>query len=624
MKTDAKIPLNRRGAEPASKLKFRRARSLSVPILPAVSLTRLVPFLVLCLLSSVASAELKTWDGRHSIDKIDVTVVYFVPADRTPLPDWKDRVDYYCRRIERFHEREFQGQSVLKTIVQPEPFRSARATDQLRNGDANFIFFQTLREVDETLAFGRGERTAFPILLVLSDINWRPLDDFYRTRPGADGKPEFEGNYNSGRHFPGAESGGARATYLARRGVGWGLVSGDGWRVPYSGTDCVVYHEGVGHTVGLPHPEPGNKSVMSLGQYNGWISQSTLDDDQKTRLGWKAAEDSIDRRADLFSRFTALPEPLVPKPGEPVSLKLDWPEGASIKQLRVRIQTSLFGPWVEISANLPEASTGETATESAAPKSLSLGRFDRVTPVSYRVDAVLKDGRDVELWGYFQIRQDPSTFPVPLAADMDLAAKTDEKPAAVPVSVKDSIDLISLIDLEKDGVKGDWTRESNHLESPKEFGARIEIPYQPAEEYELVVIAEPLDEPNGLILGQRLADHRFLVLLGFDPEQNQPVSAIENIDGKNVGANATTVARPLFVKNRLSQVVCTVRKSSVTVSCDGRPVIDWKGKPEELGLSDYWKTPTEQALFLGAYDCRFRIHRATITALQGEGKKLRD
>ena len=205
-------------------------------------------------IAETARAELKTWDGKHAIDRIEVTVVYFVPRDRSPLPDWKERASYFCRRIERFQEREFQGQSVLKTLLQPEPFKSGRTTDQLRDGDANAIFFQTIREVDGALQFGKGERKAFPILLVLSDINWRPLDDFFRVKPTADGKLEFEGNYSNGRHFPGAASGGARATYLADRGIGWGLVSADGWRVPYSGTDCVVYHEGVGHTVGLPHP----------------------------------------------------------------------------------------------------------------------------------------------------------------------------------------------------------------------------------------------------------------------------------------------------------------------------------------------------------------------------------
>ncbi|MCX7423747.1 MAG: hypothetical protein NT013_30005, partial [Planctomycetia bacterium] len=219
-----------------------------------------VCLLVSLFLTETADAELKTWDGKHAIDRIEVTVVYFLPQGRTPLPDWKERASYYCRRIERFHDREFHGQSVMKTVLQPEPFISARTVEQLRDGDGDFIFFQTLREVDDVLQLAKKERKAYPILLVLSDINWRPLDDFFRVKPTADGKFVFEGNYSNGRHFPGATAGGARATYLADRGMGWGLVSADGWRVPYSGTDCVVYHEGVGHTIGLPHPQPGNGS----------------------------------------------------------------------------------------------------------------------------------------------------------------------------------------------------------------------------------------------------------------------------------------------------------------------------------------------------------------------------
>ena len=559
-----------------------------------------------------ASAELKTWDGKHSIDKIEVTVVYFVPRDRSPLPDWKDRVHYFCRRIEQFHQREFQGQSTLTTVQHPEPFRSARATRQLREGDGDFIFFQTLGEVDAALQFGQGEHKAFPILLVLSDINWRPLDDFYRTKPGDDGRFEFEGNYSNGRHFPGAKSGGARATYLSKRGVGWGLVSGDGWRVPYCGTDCVVYHEGVGHTIGLPHPEPGNNSVMSMGQYHGWISQSWLDDAQKKRLGWTVPEEKLDRKTDLFSAFTALPDPTIPKPNEPVSLKFNWPGDVKLKSLRVRTQTDLYGPWVETGQEVIVAPSG-------TPASVPLGRFDRATPVAYRVDAVLQDGRDVELWGYFQVREKPDLHPQPRSMEADITTKPTAK-RPVPA---DAVDLIAMVDVDKDQVSGTWTRDKSVLQSPKIFGARLELPYQPPEEYELVVIAEPLDEPNGLILGQRSGGRRCQVLLNYTPENSPALSAIENIDGKNVGGNPTTIQRAILVKNRASQIVCTVRKTSINVTCDGHELIAWQGDTTQLSLSDYWKTPSENALFLGAYDCRYRFHRVTLTPLSGEGKKLR-
>lgn len=561
------------------------------------------------------TAELKTWDGRHSISRITVTVVYFFPRDRQPLPDWHDRVSYFAKRIEQFHAREFQGQSTLKANVLNEPFTSARTTEQLRAGDANFIFFQTLKEVDQELQFGRDKDGAFPILLVLSEINWRPLDDFFRVSP-QEGQLKFEGQIIKGRHFPGARSGGSRATYLADRGVGWGLVSADGWRVPYCGTDCVIYHEGVGHPIGLPHPEPQNNTVMSLAQYRGWLSESSVDDSQKKRLGWKQPAEKSDRSTDLFSSFTAIPEPLTPKPDEPVALKLTWPQNADVSTVRVRVQTELMGPWVEV------ASPTVNSAIEAAPNKFALGAFDRPTPVSYRVDGSLENGETVELWGYFQVRESADTSLLPRIETADLSPEKHQNRS--PAGLTESIDLLPMIDVDKDAVSGKWVKADGFLESPKQFGARIEIPFEPPSEYELTVVATPLDEPNGLLLGQLMSGHRFLTLVNHNVRQDKPASALENVDGKNVSGNATAIMAELLKKDRPSQIIVTVRGGSVVVRCDGKTIIDWRGKPEQLSLGDYWKTPNSNALFLGAYDCRYRFSRVSIASLSGEGKPLRD
>ena len=240
----------------------------------------------------------------------------------------------------------------------------------------------------------------FPILLVLSEINWRELDDFHRTRE-VNGTPTFEGNISQqGRHFPGAESGGARAIYLSGEGFGMGLVSADGWRVPYSGSDCVVYHEGVGHPIGLPHPDPIDDSVMGTGQYRYWINQTWVTASQKKALGWLSdmKEDpgeppSGQPRKDLFSAFTAIPRPIVPAPDEPVSLGFTWPADAKLREIKIRVQTDLRGPWLSIPIQ----------AGVKPPASLPIGSFDRPTPVSYRVDVMLEDGQTAELWGYFQV-----------------------------------------------------------------------------------------------------------------------------------------------------------------------------------------------------------------------------
>ena len=570
-----------------------------------------------------------TWDDAYDTSHVEVTMVYFVPSDRVPLSDWRQRVDYYSKRIEQFHGREFQGQSKLTTVVRPEPFISGLSTSQLRVGDANQIFYRTLNEVDRRLKFApstqeaKQGRKAFPILLVLSEVNWRPLDDFFRVKSTNRGFV-FEGNYNGGQHFPGATSGGARALYNPSRGIGWGLVSADGWRVPYRGSDCVVYHEGCGHTVGLPHPEPGNGSVMSMGQYRGWISESWLDKEQKTRLGWTPEEVPLDTQLELFSTFRAIPSPLVPRPGQAVRLNLDFPSDAKVKSLRVHLQTSVTGPWVEV----PQRWQGAT------PEFARLGAFDRPTPVSYRVNATLMNGATEELWGYFQVRSDAKKppFPVPIGAiALDLLetqqAGGDAEQQRMP---KTEINLLAMANQnrfkEGDDKKnslwsiGDWAWSDGVLTSPKQFGARLQLPYSPPDEYRLTVVLEPLDDPNGLLLGNVVGGNQFASLFGYRTP-NGHASAVENIDGRNVG-NETTVRGAVFTRGQMSQLVVTVRKNGTSMMVDGRQLIKWQGKPNRLSLSDYWATPNKKAMFLGAYDCRYRFYRITLEPISGEGQLL--
>ncbi|QEL20883.1 hypothetical protein [Limnoglobus roseus] len=246
-------------------------------------------FLALTVILSVASNVLAgptTYDGQHEIGTINLTVAYFVPKDRTPLPDWKDRIEYYVRRVSAFHYRELDGRSKIKAAVRPKPLVAESVAADFRQGDQNRAFYKTMDDVKALLKWKPDGTAGFPILLVLSDINWRELDDFRRVRT-IDGRDVHEGNVSlNGRHFPGAESGGARAVYIAKGGYGMGLVSGDGWRVPYSGgSDCVVYHEGLGHTIGLPHPEPIDNTVMGTAQYQFWINEAKLNVKQKEKLG---------------------------------------------------------------------------------------------------------------------------------------------------------------------------------------------------------------------------------------------------------------------------------------------------------------------------------------------------
>jgi hypothetical protein len=305
------------------------------------------------------------------------------------------------KRIDAFQRRESGGRSRLMIHVHPEPLVVDQTAEAIRGTNPDQTFDHSLKAARSALKWPDPSK-GFPILLVLSDINWRELDDFHRTRE-VGGKPTFEGSIGEqGRHFPGAESGGARATYDAEEGLGMGLVSADGWRVPYSGSDCVVYHEGIGHPIGLPHPEPIDDSVMGTGQYRFWINQTWIAPAQKKALGWVEDDHEAARKSasgtptrDLFTAFTALPQPIVPAPNEPVRLRFTWPADARLRAIKIRVQTDILGPW----------HTVPSPAHVVPPDALAIGAFDRPTPVSYRVDAVLEDGQSVELWGYFQVEK---------------------------------------------------------------------------------------------------------------------------------------------------------------------------------------------------------------------------
>ncbi len=358
---------------------------------------------VLCLAGllaagTAASGSIHTCKGTNDLSRIAVTVVYFLPRDRPPVPDWRDRIDFAMRRVAAFHEREFSGLSVLDVRMPGEPLVSELTADKVREGDATAMFERMAAEA-RTRAGWPGHRDgAFPVLLMFSDQNHRELDDFTRTRI-EDGAAVHEGHIGpDGRHHPGAKSGGSRARMDRSSGGGIALVTADGWRVPYEGSDCVAYHEGLGHTLGLPHPEPANRSVMSTAQYHMPIHRSWIDADQKQKMGWAPPVPPPPSNT-LFGAFHASHEPATPLAGDPVRLDLSWPEGARVASIATAIQTDLFGPWHETAFRPPEGTP---------PAFVSLGAFSSATPVSWRVRVELADGRREELWGYFQVA-DPAS-----------------------------------------------------------------------------------------------------------------------------------------------------------------------------------------------------------------------
>ena len=286
------------------------------------------------------------------------------------LTDWRDRVDYYTRRIEKFHARESNGKSKLNIKVHPEPLVVQKSSDELRGNDANQAFFNSTNAARDALKWpGEGRRLPDrPRPERDQPAKVRRFTSTDRRRQAdARGEPLAE----DGRHFPARNRAGRGPITTPPKGHGVGLVNAHGWRVPYSGSDCVIYHEGVGHAIGLPHPEPGDDSVMCFAQYHFWINETwVIPSRRRPSAGATAPRRPL---PDHSAATTSSPRSRPCKPPSSRSGSAGGPgirlaENGEARTIKVRIQTDLREDW----RTIPNDLKGEL------PATLSIGAFDKV------------------------------------------------------------------------------------------------------------------------------------------------------------------------------------------------------------------------------------------------------
>lgn len=351
--------------------------------------------------ASESLSGIHVFGATDSIKKIDVQVVYYVPCDVEPLPDWRERVNYHLRRVEKFHDRELCGQSELIYTVYPSPFIASATRSGFPQDDVNRFFWYIINEVwnSEKIFF---KEDMFPILLVLSDANFSPsYDDWTRACngevcvfPGPHSKCAGHVKDN-GEDRPGTRCGGARSVFWPEKHMGFGLVTADGWRVPIKGTDCVVYHEGIGHAIGLPHPEPIDNSIMGLAQYVDSINKTWMNKDQKEILGWRKTPVE---RSDLFSTFEVCHWPTSPSSTDTVRIQVKFPTQFEARSIVAEYQTGLRNRFESLEGALRFGVDGQTSAVWSVPP-VPVGES-----IGYRVRIETTAGETEEIWNYYKVR----------------------------------------------------------------------------------------------------------------------------------------------------------------------------------------------------------------------------
>jgi len=193
-------------------------------------------------------------------------------------------------------------------------------------------------------------------------------------------------------------------------------------------------------------------------------------------------------------------------------------------------------------------------------------------------------------------------------------------------------DLIALMDLDTDCVKGKWTKDDSGLHTTTSSFGRTQIPYQPGREYDVKLVCQRSGNVDMIALGLMKGNVQFVI--GIDGSTRYVSSGIDRVDGKPFSENEFTVKKTTLDNSKASTIIVNVRDTVLTVTVDGTTLFEWKdkdkagketGKPlayERLSLSPDWNVPLGKSLFLGAFS-DYTVTTLELTNQTGRGSYLR-
>lgn len=200
----------------------------------------------------------------------------------------------------------------------------------------------------------------------------------------------------------------------------------------------------------------------------------------------------------------------------------------------------------------------------------------------------------------------------PLASNWKPAATTTAPADTSKVAKSASgnpVDVLALVQLERDVPEkgGKWKKLTTGILSDKSAQARVEIPYWPAEEYDL-----------RLEFCREVGDGPVVILLvgmnrsfGLSLDAKGHVARFEAINHKLKKDNPTAV--PCTLGNgKVYRLLIQVRKDRVTSTLDDKPLCSYQGDAEALSRASGWKLSHGQSIGLGSQHSVVRFSKVDI------------
>ena len=186
------------------------------------------------------------------------------------------------------------------------------------------------------------------------------------------------------------------------------------------------------------------------------------------------------------------------------------------------------------------------------------------------------------------------------------------------------IDLLALVDTKTHVVHGEWKRDGGTVVGASDNRqARLQLPYEPGEEYDFEATFRRVKGADGFCLGLVAGGRQVLAVVDGWPNENG-WTGFDTVDGRNAANNSTRVNGLRLSPNRDNTVTCRVRAGQIDLVVNGKPATSFKGEFSRLGLWQDYRVSNEKVLFLffgpGA---SFQVSRVVVTPVRGKGTVIK-
>ncbi|MCM2372772.1 protein kinase domain-containing protein [Aporhodopirellula aestuarii] len=201
-------------------------------------------------------------------------------------------------------------------------------------------------------------------------------------------------------------------------------------------------------------------------------------------------------------------------------------------------------------------------------------------------------------------------------------------PETKVVSGYESVDLISLVDVDRDSViewdlGQPWRKQEGRLMTAER--TRLSLPIELPADFDFTMTATRITEGNAPLIGFTLpGNHKFAV--GFDqfPKLGQ-FTILYGIDGSVGQDSPDQVEENTFPidSNEPVQIQIRVRSENglvdIRVLRNGTQVLQWQGEPTRLGPANvwWWEGPRQSQPWIRQYNGMMAIEEMTVTPVSG-------